>query len=244
MKAFDYKEIDEEGSDILDVISKADKFNSWMYETIKPFCKGKVLEIGSGIGNISQYFLRDNQHIMLSDIREFYCDKLSKKYKSSGSLLGVSLMDLTHPDFDNQYREHLGFFDTVFALNVVEHIKEDQVAIDNCYKLLKKDGHLIILVPSYQFLYNSFDEALEHYRRYTTPKLKNIFLNTGFQILNTQYFNAVGILGWFISGKLQKNKSIPEGQMSLYNSLVPIIRIVDKVVFNKLGLSTIVVGKK
>jgi 2-polyprenyl-3-methyl-5-hydroxy-6-metoxy-1,4-benzoquinol methylase len=30
---------------------------------------------------------------------------------------------------------------------VVEHIKDDRLAIANCKKLLKKNGHLIILVP-------------------------------------------------------------------------------------------------
>jgi 2-polyprenyl-3-methyl-5-hydroxy-6-metoxy-1,4-benzoquinol methylase len=49
---------------------------------------------------------------------------------------------------------------------VVEHIKDDRLAIANCKKLLKKNGHLIILVPAYRYLYNEFDKELEYYRRY------------------------------------------------------------------------------
>ena len=37
------------GTDTLEVISEADNFNRWMYETIKPHCSGEILEIGSGI---------------------------------------------------------------------------------------------------------------------------------------------------------------------------------------------------
>jgi hypothetical protein len=61
------------------------------------------------------------------------------------------------------------------------------------------------------------------------------------EIISAFYFNAVGTLGWWVSGKLFKNKMIPEGEMKLYNTLVPIIKIVDKVTFNKVGLSVICV---
>jgi len=41
---------DEKGYQTLEVIAKADKFNQWMFETIRPYCRGSILEIGSGIG--------------------------------------------------------------------------------------------------------------------------------------------------------------------------------------------------
>ena len=53
----DYKEFDFEGEKTLKAIASADNFNEWMYSCIKIFCKGKILEIGSGIGNISKYFI-------------------------------------------------------------------------------------------------------------------------------------------------------------------------------------------
>ena len=53
MSEFSFKEIDEEGMETLKAISEANKFNEWMYERIAPDCSGKILEIGSGIGNIS-----------------------------------------------------------------------------------------------------------------------------------------------------------------------------------------------
>jgi len=34
------------GTDTLEVISVARNFNRWMYDTVKPFCSGKILEIG------------------------------------------------------------------------------------------------------------------------------------------------------------------------------------------------------
>ena len=46
---FSYKEIDKSGEETLNVIASANNFNKWMFQTIKPFCKGHILEIGSGL---------------------------------------------------------------------------------------------------------------------------------------------------------------------------------------------------
>ena len=39
---------DPEGKRTLEVISKAEQFNQWLYTEIRPFLSGKILEIGSG----------------------------------------------------------------------------------------------------------------------------------------------------------------------------------------------------
>ncbi|PCH95454.1 MAG: methyltransferase type 12 [Bacteroidetes bacterium] len=244
MEAIKFEEEDIVGEDTLDVISSAGNFNTWMYQTIKPYCKGKVLEIGSGIGNISEYLMKDGFPIMLTDIRTGYCEKLISRFNDNSSFLGAKVMDLTDVDFEQKFADQLRSYDTVFALNVVEHIQNDSLAIKNCRKLLKENGHLIILVPSYKGLYNRFDKELGHYRRYTKSALAGIFKENKLDIIHKQYFNFIGIFGWYVSGKLLQNKSIPESQMKLYNMLIPISRIIDNIIFNLLGLSTIVVGKK
>lgn len=243
-KEFKFKEVDQEGEETLDVIAAAGKFNNWMYKTVGKHFHGRVLEIGSGIGNISKLVLNDHQDVTLSDIREGYCDRLRENFKDSDNLGSVLLMDLTDPEFETKFKDSLGTFDTVFALNVVEHIKDDSLAIANCYKLLKPNGHIVILVPAYQSLYNTFDKELEHYRRYTKKSLKKLISDQKFEIRKATYFNFIGIFGWWLSGKIQKNKTIPKGQMGLYNKLVPLFKIADYSVFKSMGLSTIVVGKK
>ncbi len=243
MSEFTFKEIDTEGHDTLDAVAIADKFNNWMYQTILPFCKGNILEIGSGIGNISNFFLEDGAQITLSDIRDNYCEKLQDSFGHYPNLQGILNMDLTDPDFDNKHADCLGQFDTVFALNVVEHIKDDRLALKNCKKLLRRGGHVIILVPAYQWLYNKFDKELEHYRRYTKDGLTRLIADSQLLIKHSQYFNVAGMAGWFVSGRILKKKTIPKNQMSLYNKLVPIFKVVDKTLLNKIGLSVIAVGK-
>jgi len=244
MKEFEYQELDHEGLRTLETIAKADKFNKWMFRTILPYCSGRILEIGSGIGNISQFFLESGYRITLSDIRNKYCDDLRQNFHEANTLDDVLLINLADQDFENTYTEYKDKFDSVFALNVVEHIKDDIQALRNCRFLLKKGGNLIILVPAYQRLYNNFDLELGHYRRYTKKTLSRIFKDCRFDIIHSQYFNLMGIMGWFLSGKVLGKKSIPKGQMGLYNILVPVFKILDKVTLESTGLSVIVVGRK
>ena len=243
-KEFGQKIIDEEGLEILNVIANADRFNKWMYSRIAPYCYGNILEIGSGIGNISSYFLQNGSDITLSDLRDNYTDILKNKFKQYSNLKGIITLDLVDADFENKYSHLLGTFDTVYALNVVEHIGNDELAIANCKKLLKEHGNIVILVPAYQFLYNRFDKELEHFRRYTKKTLNSLFEKNNLEVIKSSYFNLGGILGWFLFGKLLNKKTIEGEQMSLYNKLVPFFKIADKLTFNLVGLSVISIAKK
>lgn len=241
---FSFKEIDQTGLETLQSVSVADKFNRWMYESIKPFLKGEILEIGSGIGNITNCVLHDNFSITASDIRDNYCFILHNRFDENPLLKEVRNIDIVHPDFDEVYKDLFEKFDSIFALNIVEHVENDKLAIENCKKLLKTGGNLIILVPAFQSLYNHFDKELEHYKRYTRKNLCHLYLSTDLIIHKSMYFNAMGIAGWWFSGNLLRKKIIPEGQMKLYNTLVPVFRLLDKILMNKIGLSVICFGSK
>lgn len=237
--SFKYKKVDKEGLDILNTMSLANKLNQWMYQTILPFCSGKILEVGSGLGNISQYFIREKKDIYLSDIRSNYRERLANRFcLSNDKILDI---DIVQPDFNNRNKALLGQFDSIFCLNVVEHIENDKLAVENMFNLLKKGGYLIILVPAYQNLYNNFDKTLEHYRRYNKKTLTNIMKG---KPIKTFYFNSIGIIGWYVSGKILKNKTLPEKEVKLYNYFVPVIKLIDKFTFNKLGLSVISISQK
>ena len=240
----DHPEVnDVYGYSTLESISGADKFNRWMYETIKPFCTGKILEIGGGIGNISQCFLNDKEELVVTELQTEYCDIIRKRFGDHQNLRDVIAMDIVDQEFDLKYKQWFGSFDTVFALNVVEHIADDRKAIANCKKLLKKGGHLIILVPAFQSIFNHFDTALGHFRRYIGKTLKPVFEANDLTIVHCQYFNLIGIAGWWVSGSLLRKKIIPEGQMKLYNFFVPVFRIIDRITNKGMGLSVIMVGR-
>jgi SAM-dependent methyltransferase len=238
------KEEYNRGTETLKVISSADNFNQWMYQTIKPYCKGNILEIGSGIGNISQFLLSDGFDITLSDLSASYFDILNDKFKSFDNLQEVILFDFAEKELKLKYPRMVNKYDSIIALNVLEHIDDHRLAIENGLLLLKPGGNLIILVPAFQSLYNQFDKAVEHHRRYSVKSLQKVMSVSGFEIIQTRYFNAAGILGWYVSGKIFRNNIIPGGQMGFYNKLVPLWKIIDCLFGRFCGLSLICVARR
>jgi SAM-dependent methyltransferase len=232
------------GTETLEVISAANRFNRWMYETIKPHCKGNILEIGSGIGNISRYFAEDGAEISLSDFDDSYFPRLRKQLGNFTNVKGIYRIDFSDKELTLKFPELTGSFDTVFALNVVEHIEDHLQALHNARLLLKEGGNVVILVPAFQTLFNGFDRQLGHYRRYTEASLKDLLEMAGFDVVHTQYFNFIGALGWYFSGNILKKKMIPEGQMKLYDTLVPLWKIVDIFTNRFSGISVIQSGVK
>jgi SAM-dependent methyltransferase len=221
-----------------------DGFNKWLFDTIQPFIKENILEIGSGIGNISGFLLSHYSQVSLSDMRPEYLDLLKNKFAGRKELRQVIPIDLNDSDLEWRYPQLKEGFDTIIASNVIEHIERDSVALRNCHKLLKKGGTLIVLVPAYQSLFNGLDAELGHFRRYTRQSLKHLIKACGFKVVHSSYFNIIGILGWWLNGKLMGKRVLPEDQLRAFNRMVPIFRLLDNVVFHQVGLSVIAIGEK
>lgn len=224
-------------------IRKAHGLNQWMFESIRPYAKGKILEVGSGIGNISDIFASRKMPLSLSDYKEEYCQLLKKKFAGQPEIEGIYQIDLAVKDFEVKYAGLLGAFNTVFALNVIEHIGDDALAVANAAKLLAPEGHLILLVPAYQYFFNRWDQQLGHYRRYTGKSLQTL-LSREFDIVKTWYFNLAGIFGWWWFGSILRKGLISEGHIRAYEKLVPLFRLADKISLHRIGLSVISVGRK
>jgi SAM-dependent methyltransferase len=235
---------DPVGLHTLEVIAKADRFNRWMYDQFKHQLKGEVLEIGSGIGNISKLVIEEGYSITLSDYNEEYCENLKEKFSSIKNVREIISIDLLHSDFENKYKSYKNKFDSIFLLNVIEHIEDDQLAVSNCNYLLKTNGHLILLAPAYSWLYSSFDKQLGHFRRYSLRSLKELLIEEKFNILSGSYFNFAGISGWLLFGKILNQKMLSSGEMSAFNKIVPIAKLIDKLFGKKIGLSIIMTGIK
>lgn len=234
---------DPAGEHTLRIIAQADKFNHWIYKTIQPHLKGSILEIGSGIGNISQYLVRDGFSITLSDYNPDYCRYLEQRFGRHPNVKAIVTIDLQDADFYKKYETLKEQFDTIYLLNVVEHLADDSKAVAYCRYLLKNAGTLIILVPAFQFLYCRLDKNLGHFRRYTTKQLKTL-LHDGFKITHNQYINAVGVAGWLLYGKVLQNPLLQQQEMQAYNKLVPLAKFIDPF-FNRLfGLSVMVTAQK
>jgi 2-polyprenyl-3-methyl-5-hydroxy-6-metoxy-1,4-benzoquinol methylase len=230
------------GEHTLEIISGATRFNYWMYSEIKPFLKGNIIEIGSGIGNISKYIIKDKFPITLSDYNPQYCNQLEKIFSGDPVVQDILQIDLLVPHFQDKYSMLKEKFDTIILLNVIEHIENDSKAVENCRFMLKPGGHFIALAPAYQWLYCRLDKELGHYRRYSLQKMRDL-VQEQLEVINARHFNFLGIFGWFVFGKIFRNKKLGN-EMNSFDHLVFLARVLDKLTFKRIGLSVIVTGKK
>lgn len=235
---------DAAGSHTLQVISKATLFNKWMYEAFRNQLKGEVLEIGSGIGNISRQVMQDNLSLSLSDYNPEYFEWLNKEFNAEKNIKEILQIDLLHKNFETEYSRLKENYDSIFLLNVIEHLDDDAKAIENCRFILKTGGNLVLLAPAYEWLYCNLDKELGHFRRYTLKNLIEVLRKKGMVTTNKQYFNFAGIAGWLLFGKLLNHKLIGKGEMNAFNTLVPFVKWLDKFIFNKAGLSIILTSQK
>lgn len=232
------------GFKTLEIISRADQFNKWTYQTIKPFLHGRILEIGSGIGNISKYVVADNIDVTISDFDKGYYEHLIKLFGHHPHVSAILQVDAQDENFDITYSNLKETFDTIYTLNVIEHLKDDNEALKNCKYLLKPGGTLIVLVPAYNFLYSVMDKELGHFRRYTSKSIKAIIEQQSLKIIQNKYFNTLGILGWLFSGVFFRSKLIKQSEMMAFNKLVPVAKFTDRLFQNSFGLSVIAIAKK
>lgn len=87
-----------------------------------------------------------------------------------------------------QIPHNLPQFDYIILADVLEHIKEDTVALQKIQELLKPEGILIINVPAHMHLWSKHDEDNNHFRRYSQYALSVLLTNSGLTDLNTHYW--------------------------------------------------------
>jgi SAM-dependent methyltransferase len=197
----------------LNQLSEVSRYNRWIYDQIESALGRRVLEVGSGTGNITEFLLAGGREVTATDVVASYRDELRGRFGGQANL-EVGTFDLNRaapPEFTARP------FDTVVCLNVLEHIADDLFALSQMREALKPGGRLALLVPAHRFLHGAFDEAVGHYRRYSRRGLVN--------------------------GRLLRRAYLPEGQVSLADRLVPLLRL-ERLVGPPFGISLIAIAQK
>ncbi len=222
----------------LRTLALARNYNEWIYNIFKEYTSGKtILEIGSGIGNLTQYFLKSSAKVIGIDTSPFFIQHL--RIDCPGT--EVHNFDIT----DDKVIELAGEkIDAVIAVNVLEHIKDDEKALENMRALLQPDGRLLLFVPALNWLFGTLDENVSHYRRYDKQELRDKVERNGFTVEKTFFSNFLGIFGWFINGRILKQKNFPILQPIIFDKLVPLISKLEARMRPPLGMNLILVAKK
>ena len=219
-------------------MKKLRHYNEWTFSKFRPFLGRRVLEIGSGVGNITK-FLLDRELIIVTDVEPKYLALLKNTFGKYKKFI-IDHLDISRPEME-RYRSH--HIDSVICFNVLEHIEQDEEPLKNIFDLLEPNGRLLLLVPSHPWLYGSLDRHLGHHRRYGKRELKNKLEAMGFKVIFLEYFNRAGTLGWFLNSQILRRKRLPSFQLRMYNFLVPLLKL-EKFFPLPFGTSLIVVAEK
>ncbi len=219
-----YKE-DEYGSGILARLARAPRFNMWMADAIRPFLGDRVLEIGSGVGNLSRA-LTPRVHYVASDINPLYLQTLAN-LASDRPYLKASYCDVSDL---GSFPATDGGYDSVICLNVLEHVDDDRGSLNNIKAMLADTGCAIILVPQGPRNFGTLDKVLGHQRRYTVETLRALAAGCGLEIRELIEFNRVGTIAWFLNGRILRRHSFGLAQVWMLNLITPLMRVLDKVV--------------
>ncbi|HYF52025.1 MAG TPA: bifunctional glycosyltransferase/class I SAM-dependent methyltransferase [Planctomycetota bacterium] len=230
---------EKSGHDILASISKAQRFNKWMAQTaVKPYVGSRVLEIGAGIGNMTIQLLPRDYYVA-SEYDELHLEVLRSMAQRRPNVEAIQV-DAQNPEC---FKKLMGQFDTVVCLNVLEHIPDSRAALRNMYDSLRPGGSAIILVPQGRWLYSPLDKALDHVKRYTRADLSEALTNAGFEVEKVFSFNRIGVVGWFLNGKILRRTRMAKYQLKMFDSLVWLWKRVDWL-FPWHGLSVVAIARK
>lgn len=150
----------------------------WALQKYFPKLK-TLLEVGCGTGYVISGIASAFPEAQLSG-SEIYTEGLVYAEKRVGRAR-LMQADARHLPFSEE-------FDVVAAFDVLEHIDEDDLAIESISRSIKSGGGCIFTVPQHMWMWSSVDEAACHKRRYRTDELQLKLESVGLKVVHTTSF--------------------------------------------------------
>lgn len=146
-------------------------------------------------------------------------------------------------------------FELIVASDLIEHLDDDSSALKEFYRVLKKNGIILLTVPAHPSLYSYHDRALGHKRRYKRRELEKRSRESGFFIERSTYFNMFLLPLAFLVRWLKNTKKDIEDKSDFFTKLPCLLNVLFFAflkfesffikIFNlPFGVSILILGKK
>ncbi len=226
----------------LESLSNATEYQKWFFELVSPYLGKRILEVGSGIGNMSTW-LNVGDLLTLSEADEALIPVLKNKilnHFKDKEKIEIYKVDLENSKWVDELK--LKNFDTIISFNVMEHIVDHFSSFSNFYEILKAsnvDGtkKIITIVPAHQWAYGTFDSKFKHIRRYSYKDFYQIRENCfPTADIKFQYINLIGLAGWVLMGKILKKENLGNSSVDLFEKICPHIKKFDNFLHQNLRI--------
>ncbi len=224
----------------LEALADLPNYNRWILDRFGPALRGRVVEVGAGIGNFASYYLDEVDELVLVEPAANLFPKLQRRFADRPEVTPVQGY------VDDWAGPHVaGTFDAVVLVNVLEHVEHDDSMLRTLYSLLKPGGSLLLFVPALQWIYGTLDALVDHYRRYSHTGLKRQLDETGFDVDRLHFFDSAGVLPWFVMGRVLKRDRFDAGAATTYDRFaVPLVSRVEKLLPLPFGKNLLAVARK
>jgi glycosyltransferase involved in cell wall biosynthesis len=216
---------DDVGAITLRRMARLAPYNAWLDARFEHFLGDRILEVGSGVGNQTQYFIH-KERVIASDIEPHYVRELKAKFDVRSNVRVASFRFPLDPAARDDLRQER--IDSIVCMNVLEHIEHDRATLEDFASVLQPDGRLVLLVPALPGLYGTLDIHLNHFRRYTRESLRALVTSAGFEVAQIRYLNRPGVLGWWLNSRVLKRRVLPRGQLAAFKWLYPLLKLEEK----------------
>ena len=210
------------GLQIQERLSSVDRYNKWIYQSIRPYLGNRILDVGCAIGNITRYFL-DRELVMGLDVSDEFIERIAVYFSKYPNFKAVK-HDISDEKVLQLKNEKI---DTVVCLNVLEHIKDDNLALQNIYEILSDCGRLILLVPAIKLLYGTMDSADNHFRRYSKKEIRTLIANCGFSIQKHYFMNFCKYSKLYLALQFSASMSASLSENSDLAEFIPLDSIIN-----------------
>jgi len=92
---------------------------------------------------------------------------------------------------DASHLPYVEEFQVVGVFDVLEHLDNDQAVLEECHKVLRAGGGMIVTVPQHPWLWSPCDDLALHKRRYRRQELAAKIRQAGFKVLFLTSFITV-----------------------------------------------------
>lgn len=213
------------GGRALEVHAGTPRLNRWYFSKFADRVRGEVLELGSGIGNISGLIAEAADTLLATEIEGSYVESLRERFAETPHV-SVARFDLEGP-LPAAVAERT--FDTVLSMNVIEHVADDLGAVVRVASRLKPGGWMLTYVPAMPFAHGPMDDALGHHRRYTRRSFGRLMEDAGLVVDRLEYMNVLGLAGWWVNNKVLRRRLPDPSQVGVFERLMPLVRLEDHV---------------
>jgi SAM-dependent methyltransferase len=228
-------------ADDLETMKLARRYSAHVFNLFRPFIGRRVLEVGCGIGTMTAPLLDVADSVVGLEPNP-NCASLLQAALGAHPRLDLRFCHLEDCD-PADLADHQ--FDTVFCLNVLEHIQDDALALRTFADALIDGGNVLIFVPAVQAAYGPIDAELGHFRRYSKHTLGAAFEQAGLSLLTLRYTNPIGLLGWMFNSRVLGSTAHSPTQLRLFETLVaPWALPLERLISPPIGLSLVAVGQK